>query len=48
MPASLLDSQFDALESPGPDERALILPSSWSVEKLRDAVLHRARSDVAA
>ena len=48
MPASLLDSQFGALERPTIDERALTLPCSWSVEKLRDAVLHRARSELAA
>ena len=48
MPASLLGSQLDALERPTPDERALQLPCSWSVEDMRAAVLHRVRSDVAA
>ena len=48
MPASLLDSQLGALERPAMDERALKLPCSWPVERLRDAVLHRARSELAA
>ena len=45
MPASLLDSQFATLERPVPEERALTLPCSWPVERLRDAVLYRIRSD---
>ncbi len=48
MPASLLDSQLDALEPPTSDENALVLPCSWPVERLRDAVLQRAHSGVAA
>jgi gluconokinase len=48
MPASLLDSQFATLERPAADERAFTLPCSWPMEKLRNAVLHRVRGEIAA
>lgn len=36
MPASLLDSQFATLETPGPDENVLTLPVTLPVETLAD------------
>jgi len=48
MPASLLDSQLATLERPAPDECALTLPCAWPMDRLRDAVLHRVLSGIAA
>ncbi|WP_082458251.1 gluconokinase [Sphingomonas sp. Leaf10] len=42
MPPSLLDSQLATLERPAADENAVVLPCSWSITRLRDAVLDRA------
>ncbi len=39
MPASLLDSQFATLEVPGPDENAIAMPVSLSVEAIADRVV---------
>ena len=39
MPASLLDSQFDTLEEPGPDEHPLVVDVSGSVADTCRAVL---------
>lgn len=47
MPSSLLDSQLATLERPAVDETAVVLPCSWPVRRLRDAVLDRVRSDAA-
>lgn len=47
MPPSLLDSQLATLERPAVDERAVVLPCSWPVRRLRDAVLDRVRSEAA-
>jgi len=48
MPASLLDSQLAALERPGPDERALMLDSRLSPDRLADAARDWARNTLAA
>ena len=45
MPPSLLDSQFAALERPGADERALVLPCDRAVEDLCGDVLGWARRE---
>lgn len=34
MPASLLKSQFDALEEPGPDERPLVMPVELAPDEI--------------
>ena len=39
MPASLLDSQFATLEVPGPDENALAVPVTLSVEAIAERVV---------
>ena len=39
MPASLVGSQFATLEVPGPDENALTLPVTLSVEAIADRVV---------
>ena len=46
MPPSLLDSQFAALERPGADERALVLPCDRAVEDLCGDVLAWVRSGI--
>jgi len=38
-PARLLDSQFDDLEPPGPDEGALVLPAQGSPDELVSAII---------
>ena len=38
-PARLLDSQFDDLEPPGPDEGALVLPARGSPDELVSAII---------
>ncbi|HEX5318662.1 MAG TPA: gluconokinase [Stellaceae bacterium] len=38
MPAGLLDSQFAALEPPGPDERAVIVSITQTVEKIVEVI----------
>jgi carbohydrate kinase (thermoresistant glucokinase family) len=45
MPATLLDSQFDALEEPSPDEEAWVCDIEDSPEDLVTALLARARHD---
>ena len=39
MPISLLKSQFDALEEPGPDERAIDIPIAASPEEIVERIL---------
>ncbi len=41
MPAALLDSQFAALEEPGPDEDAIVLPVAAPVAELAAALIAR-------
>jgi carbohydrate kinase (thermoresistant glucokinase family) len=41
MPASLLESQFAALEEPGPDERPLIVSIALSPRRVVDAIVER-------
>jgi carbohydrate kinase (thermoresistant glucokinase family) len=41
MPPSLLDSQFAALEAPGPDERAIVVDAAQPPEAIVETVLQR-------
>ena len=38
MPASLLDSQFAALEPPGPDENPITVPVDQPVERIVEQI----------
>ena len=44
MPASLLDSQFAALEPPGPDEDAVTVDIDQPLDRLVSDILHRMNS----
>lgn len=44
MPASLLDSQFAALEPPGPDENAITVEIDQPLDRLVADILHRMNS----
>lgn len=46
MPPSLLDSQLATLERPADYENAMVLPCSWPIPRLCDAVLDGARSEI--
>lgn len=48
MPASLLDSQFETLEVPGPDENALIVPVDLPVSAIIERILHAIRQGPAS
>ena len=39
MPASLLESQFEALEEPGPDEEPVVVPVELTPEQIVDRIL---------
>lgn len=39
MPASLLKSQFEALEEPGPDENPIVVPVELTPDEIVDAIL---------
>lgn len=39
MPAGLLDSQFDTLEPPGPDEHPLVAPIDATVDSIVDGIV---------
>ena len=41
MPAALLDSQFAALEPPGPDENAITVEVTGSAQQTAEAILAR-------
>jgi gluconate kinase len=41
MPPALLDSQFAALEAPGPDERPLVMPIEPPPRELAEAIMAR-------
>ena len=45
MPTSLLQSQFEALEEPGPDENAIVVPVSRQVEEIVDWLESRLRGN---
>ncbi len=47
MPASLVDSQFVALEPPSPDEDAMIVPPATTPEARAEAILNALQDDQA-
>ncbi len=47
MPASLVNSQFDTLEPPSPDEDAMIVPPAATPEARAEAILHALQTDQA-
>jgi gluconokinase len=48
MPASLLDSQLDALELPAADEPALVLPAQMPVEAMVQRIRQRTSTETSA
>ncbi|HST01321.1 MAG TPA: gluconokinase [Usitatibacter sp.] len=47
MPATLLESQFEALEEPGPDESPIVVPVELSPGEIVEAILATLRSSQA-